>query len=103
MIVGHGSLSWLIVRDLAARLPIMILPRWLESRTEPVAIDDVVTAVVRALDLEISGSAWFDVPGPEILSGREILERTAEALGVRRAFMLQVPFLARSSWGSRRI
>ncbi len=94
MIVGHGSLSWLIVRDLAARLPIMILPRWLESRTEPVAIDDVVTAVVRALDLEISGSAWFDVPGPEILSGREILERTAEALGVRRAFVIQVPFLS---------
>jgi uncharacterized protein YbjT (DUF2867 family) len=94
MIVGHGSLSWLIVRDLAARLPIMILPRWLESRTEPVAIDDVVTAVVCALDLEISGSAWFDVPGPEILSGREILERTAEALGVRRAFMIQVPFLS---------
>lgn len=94
MIVGHGSLSWLIVRDLAARLPIMILPRWLESRTEPVAIDDVVTAVVRALDLEISGSEWFDVPGPEILSGREILERTADALGVRRAFMIQVPFLS---------
>jgi uncharacterized protein YbjT (DUF2867 family) len=60
----------------------MILPRWLESRTEPVAIDDVVTAVVRALDIEISGSEWFDVPGPEILSGREILERTADALGV---------------------
>jgi hypothetical protein len=48
MIVGHGSLSWLIVRDLAARLPVMVLPQWLKSRTQPVAIGDVVIALVRA-------------------------------------------------------
>jgi len=94
MIVGHGSLSWLIVRDLAARLPVMVLPRWLKSRTEPVAIDDIVVALVRALDLEISRSEWFDVPGPEVLSGREILERTAVVLGVRRPLMIEVPFLS---------
>ena len=55
MIVGFGSLSWLIVRDLAARLPVMVLPRWLKSRTQPVAIDDVVIALVRALDLPLTG------------------------------------------------
>lgn len=49
MIIGHDSLSWLIVRDLAARLPFMLLPRWLDSRTQSVAIDDVVIALVRAL------------------------------------------------------
>jgi len=94
MIIGHDSLSWLIVRDLAARLPVMVLPRWLQSRTQPVAIADVTTALVRALDLTIQGSAWFDVPGPETLSGQEILERTAAALGVRNPIMLQVPFLS---------
>lgn len=94
MIVGHGSLSWLIVRDLAARLPVMVLPRWLESRTEPVAIDDIVLALSRALDLEIAGSAWFDVPGPAVLSGREILERTTAVLGLRKPVMIQVPFLS---------
>jgi uncharacterized protein YbjT (DUF2867 family)/membrane protease YdiL (CAAX protease family) len=94
MIVGEGSLSWLIVRDLAARLPLMILPSWLKSRTEPVAIDDVVVALVRSLDMEISDSEWFDVPGPEVLSGREILERTATALGVGAPVMIQVPFLS---------
>ncbi len=93
MIVGHGSLSWLMVRDLAARLPVMILPRWLASRTEPVAIADVVAALVGALDLEVAGSEWFDIPGPELLSGREILERTADVLGVRSAWMIEVPFL----------
>ena len=94
MIVGHGSLSWMMVRDLAARLPLMILPKWLESRTEPVSIDDVVVALVAALNLELRQSDWFDIPGPEVLSGREILERTADTLGVRRAFMIQVPFLS---------
>ena len=82
MIVGHGSLSWLIVRDLAARLPVMILPRWLKSRTEPVAIDDAVVALVRALDMPLEASSWFDVPGPEMLSGKEILQATARARGL---------------------
>ena len=94
MIIGHGSLSWLIVRDLAARLPVMVLPRWLKSRTQPVSIADVTIALERSLDLTVHGSKWFDVPGPEILSGREILERTAAALGVRRPMMIEVPFLS---------
>lgn len=93
MIVGHGSLSWLIVRDLAARLPVMVLPRWLGSRTEPVAIDDVVTALVKALDLPLESSAWFDVPGPVVLSGREILEETARVMGLGRPRMIGVPLL----------
>lgn len=93
MIVGHGSLSWLIVRDLAARLPVMVLPRWLKSRTEPVAIADVVIALVRALELPISASACFDVPGPEVMSGREILEQTSRVMGLRHPRMLEVSFL----------
>jgi uncharacterized protein YbjT (DUF2867 family) len=94
MIIGHGSLSWLIVRDLAARLPVMVLPRWLKSRTQPVAIADVTTALVRSLDLPMDGNEWFDVPGPETLSGREILERTAAALGARKPIAIEVPFLS---------
>jgi len=93
MIIGHGSLSWLIVRDLAARLPVMVLPRWLESRTEPLAIDDAVIALVRALELPIDGSAWFDVPGPEVLSGSQILDATARALGHAPPRKLSVPLL----------
>ena len=93
MIIGHGSLSFLIVRDLAARLPFMILPRWLDSRTEPVAIGDVLLALVRALDVPLTESRSFDVPGPEILSGREILVRTATALGLRKPAVVRVPVL----------
>ncbi len=94
MIVGRGSLSWLMVRDLAARLPLMVLPRWLESRTQPVAIDDVVVALVRALDLPLEESAWFDIPGPEVLSGKQILDRSAEAMGLLRPLTLSVPWLS---------
>ena len=94
MIVGHGSLSWLIVRDLAARLPFMVLPRWLKSRTQPVAIGDVVIALVRALELPRAASAWFDLPGPATLSGKEILEETARAMGLPRPRMVEVPLLS---------
>jgi uncharacterized protein YbjT (DUF2867 family) len=94
MIVGFGSLSWLIVRDLAARLPIMVLPRWLKSRTQPIAIDDVVIALVRALDLPPAASAWFDLPGPVTLSGKQILEETARILGLAHPRMIELPLLS---------
>ena len=92
MVIGNGSASWQIVRDLAMRLPVMILPRWLRSRTRPVALDDVVAALLGAAELPLQGSAWFDIPGPETLSGREILERIA-ALRGRRILALEVPLL----------
>jgi uncharacterized protein YbjT (DUF2867 family) len=94
MIVGRGSLSWLMVRDLAARLPVMVLPRWLESRTQPVAIDDIVIALVRALELPLSSSDCFDVPGPVALSGKQILEETARVMGLSRPRMIEVPLLS---------
>ena len=93
MIVGHGSLSWLIVRDLAARLPVMVLPAWLRSRTQPVAIDDVVAALVAALETPLAESAVFDLPGPDILSGAAILDQTAAVMGLGRARRIEVPFL----------
>jgi uncharacterized protein YbjT (DUF2867 family) len=94
MIVGYGSLSWLIVRDLAARLPVMVLPQWLKSRTQPVAIGDVVVGLVRALDLPLASSAWFDLPGPRALSGKEILEETARVMGLPHPRMIEVPLLS---------
>jgi len=92
MVIGHGSASWQIVRDLAVRLPVMVLPRWLSSRTRPVALADVVAALIGAAEMPLAHSEWFDVPGPEILSGQQILERIARLRG-RRFFALKVPFL----------
>lgn len=92
MVIGRGSASWQIVRDLAVRLPVMVLPRWLSSRTQPVALADVVAALCGAADVPLEHSEWFDVPGPEVLSGQEILERIARLRG-RRFLALKVPFL----------
>ena len=94
MIVGYGSLSWLIVRDLAARLPFMVLPRWLNSLTQPVGIGDVVAALVGALDVPLDGGQWYDIPGPEALSGKEILVRTARQIGLACPVMVTVPVLS---------
>jgi uncharacterized protein YbjT (DUF2867 family) len=93
MVIGHGSASWQIVRDLAVRLPVMVLPRWLASRTRPVALKDVVEGLVSAADLKLEQSEWFDLPGPEVMNGQQILERIA-ALRGRRFLALKVPFLS---------
>lgn len=92
MVIGCGSASWQIVRDLAVRLPVMVLPRWLGSRTCPVALDDVIDALIAAAELPVTHSEWFDLPGPETMNGQQILERIA-ALRGRRFLALKVPFL----------
>jgi uncharacterized protein YbjT (DUF2867 family) len=81
MIVGEGSASWKMCRDLALRLPLMVLPKWLETRSQPVAIDDVVVALVAAVGAEGTGSHLFDIPGPDTLSGKDILFAIAAARG----------------------
>lgn len=81
MIIGDGSASWQVCRDLAHRLPLMVLPRWVHSRSQPVAIDDVVRALLAAIDSGGDGSQLFELPGPDTLSAREILLRIARARG----------------------
>ncbi len=92
MVLGAGSASWRIMRDLATRLPMMVLPTWLDSRSRPIAIDDVVTALVDARHVRLEHSAWFDVPGPDELSAREMLLAIG-ALRGRHIPALRVPVL----------
>jgi uncharacterized protein YbjT (DUF2867 family) len=93
MIIGAGSESFRIVRDLSARLPVMLLPVWLETRTQPIALDDVTAAIAHALSVEHAASAAYALPGPEIMTCKEILERTARRLGVQPR-MWGVPFVS---------
>ena len=92
MIIGVGSESWLICRDLAHRLPFMVLPSWLNTRSQPIGIRDVVRALDRALDLELDQSLALALPGPETLTARAILERIAAQAGIRPV-MVPIPFL----------
>lgn len=93
MVIGVGSAGWQVTCDLARRLPAMLLPRWLHNSSWPVAIEDVVAALLLALELELPGSAWFDLPGPERVTYKELLRRVARAMG-RRPLMIDVPALS---------
>jgi uncharacterized protein YbjT (DUF2867 family) len=92
MIVGNGSASWQILRDLALRLPVMVLPRWLESKSCPIALADVVTALVDARRVRLATSECFDIPGPDVLRAREMLMIVA-ALEGRRIPTVRVSLL----------
>jgi uncharacterized protein YbjT (DUF2867 family) len=90
MIIGAGSESWRIVRDLAARLPIMLLPRWLDTQSQPIDIADVIYALAMALEVPLPSSRALALPGPEVLSAKDIIMRTARLLG-SRPVALRVP------------
>lgn len=94
MVIGAGSASWQLVRDLAVRMPLLTVPPWLEFRTQPIGIADVARALVAALEVEEAGC--FDLPGPEALTGRQILTRTADLAGTR-------PKLSRLPWLDARV
>ncbi|MBA2542451.1 MAG: NAD(P)H-binding protein [Deltaproteobacteria bacterium] len=92
MIIGAGSASWNMVRDLSRRLPAMLLPRWLLNYSYPIAVEDVIRALIAALDLEEPSSCVYEIPGPERVSHRSMLVRTAAAMG-RKSRMISVPVL----------
>lgn len=97
MIAGPGSASWQIVRDLAARLPAMVFPAWLQCGSWPVYIDDICAALIYALnvDLGFRRSAWFDAPGPERITHADLLTRVAHRMN-RYPFTMQAPVLSRT-------
>ncbi len=85
MIVGEGSESFCIVRDIAARLPVMVLPRWLDNESQPVWIGDVTLALAHAAVDEDSRSRVYALPGADRLSGRDMLLTTARVMGLSPA------------------
>ncbi len=95
MIIGAGSESWTMVRDLALRLPVMVLPSWLSTRSSPIGVGDVVDALATAVVDPLEGSAAFDLPGPEALSARDLLTRAAATAGFR-PIMFPLPVLTPS-------
>lgn len=91
IILGPGSASFEIMNDLVRRLPVMITPRWVRNRCQPIAISDVTAALVAAVD--VHGDREVDLVGPEVVTYRAMLERLAAELGLRRRLILEVPVL----------
>lgn len=92
MVIAPESQSFLILRRLVERLPIMICPRWVSTRSQPIAARDV-TAALRALGEVADVPAEVQLGGADVLTYREMMMRTAEALGRRRPPALPVPFM----------
>jgi uncharacterized protein YbjT (DUF2867 family) len=93
MVVGRESESYKVLRSLVERLPVMIAPAWLETPTQPVAVDDVVGYLADAAELPAAAGREVQIGGPDVLSYGEMLDRMALALGKRPAPKLKVPVL----------
>ena len=88
IVVGHGGISWELTRQLVEHLPAMITPHWVETRCQPIAVDDVIRYLVGVLDVD----GTFEIGGPDVLTYREMLQRVAAIEG-RRLPIVSVPLL----------
>jgi uncharacterized protein YbjT (DUF2867 family) len=93
MVVGAGSESYRTLRYLVQRLPVMIGPAWLATPTQAIAIDDVISYLAQAPDVPESEGREVQIGGPDVVSYGDMLDRMAEALGIRTRPRLPVPFL----------
>ena len=93
VILGSGSASFEILRYLVERLPVMITPRWVSTACQPIAIRNVVEYLRRCLDEPRTIGATLDIGGPEVLTYRELMQQAAEAMGLRRRWIVAVPVL----------
>ncbi|KIO51788.1 SDR family oxidoreductase [Flavobacterium hibernum] len=84
IIVGSGSASFEIIRDLIHKLPVMITPKWLNTKCQPIAIADVLEFLIRSLLNPITYNESFDIGGPDILTYKEMLLQFAEAKKLKR-------------------
>jgi uncharacterized protein YbjT (DUF2867 family) len=95
IIVGYGGISWEMTRQLVEHLPAMITPRWVKTRTQPIAVADVVRYLVGVLDAPEAAGKTYDIGGPEVLEYVEMLRRVALIEG-RKRLVLPVPLLSPS-------
>ncbi|MBA2561019.1 MAG: NAD(P)H-binding protein [Propionibacteriales bacterium] len=93
IIVGSGGISWEMTRQLVEHLPAMVTPRWVRTRTQPIAVDDVVRYLVGVLDEPRSKGRVFEIGGPEVLQYVTMLRRVAEIKN-RRLLIVPVPLLS---------
>ncbi|HET9697447.1 MAG TPA: SDR family oxidoreductase [Terriglobales bacterium] len=92
IIVGNGSVSFEIIRLLAERLPVMICPRWVITRVQPIAIKDVLAYLVAAAEGRVTGSAIVEIGGASLETYNSMILKYARLRGLRRS-MLRVPVL----------
>lgn len=94
IILGSGSASFEMLRYLTERLPVMVTPKWVDNRVQPVAVRDVLRYLVGAASLRDDVNRTFDIGGPEVLTYREMMLRYARVAGLSRRVIIPVPVLS---------
>jgi uncharacterized protein YbjT (DUF2867 family) len=93
IVVGHGGISWEITRQLVHNLPAMVVPKWATTRTQPIAVDDVVRYLVGVADREETLGKVYEIGGPDQLSYVDMLRVAAEVERGRTVPIVEVPVL----------
>jgi uncharacterized protein YbjT (DUF2867 family) len=93
VIIGAGGASYEMLRYLVERLPVMITPKWVETRIQPIAIRDVLEYLVGCLMNWETAGQEFDIGGSEIFTYVEMMQKYAEARGLAKRFIVRVPVL----------
>lgn len=93
VVIGSGSASFEMLRYLTERLPIMTVPKWVNSRIQPIAVRDVLRYLVGAASLADTVSGDFDIGGPDVFTYREMMEHYAAAAGLPPRIIIPVPVL----------
>ncbi len=92
IIIGSGSLSFELIRNLVERLPVMITPQWVRVQAQPIFIDDVLRYLIQAIEVPLDKSRIYEIGGAEVTSYSGIMEEYARHRGLKR-LMIPVPFL----------
>ncbi len=92
IIVGSGSSSFEIIRDLVEKLPFMIAPKWLNTKTQPIAVRDVLSYLTRAAGNKRIYHKTYDIFGPKIITYKDMLEQFAEVRKFKR-YIITVPVM----------
>ncbi|HEV2797443.1 MAG TPA: NAD(P)H-binding protein [Nocardioides sp.] len=93
IVVGHGGISWELTRQLVKNLPAMVVPKWVGTRTQPIAIDDVVRYLAGVVGHPDALGQVFEIGGPDQLTYREMLQGVAQAMNGRKVPIVVVPLL----------
>ncbi|WP_255151708.1 NAD(P)H-binding protein [Halorarius halobius] len=93
IIIGDGSTSFELVRQLAKRLPVMVTPKWVRTPCQPIAIDDVIAYLVGVLDVPETAGGTYEIGGPEVLAYEDIVRTVAEHVSGRAPYIVPVPVL----------
>jgi uncharacterized protein YbjT (DUF2867 family) len=93
VIIGSGSASFEMLRYLTERLPVMVTPKWVETRIQPIAVHDVLRYLVGCAALPPAVNRRFDIGGPDVLTYAEMMRRYSEAAGLRQRVLLPVGLL----------